>query len=198
MAEIILYRQRRRDKHGNSVLTSEIRRRTPTQAELKAMFHYCPETGAFTHLQSRGKAKAGNQAGNVNLNGYIETRVFNRLFPVHRLAWLYMTGALPEKPITVDHINGNRTDNRWANLRLADYWQQSWNTTAHKTCQSRLKGAWPCKTTGRWQSMLQDGKRRIWLGRFDTPEEAHQAWIKAAIELRGEEWMKRAMGLAHA
>jgi hypothetical protein len=40
--------------------------------------------------------------------------------------------------------------------------------------------------------MLQDGPRRIWLGRFDTAEEAHKAWIKAAMELRGSAWVERA------
>lgn len=171
-------------------------KRTPTQQELRELFHYDPNTGVFTHLQTRGKGKAGATAGKVNFNGYIEMRVLNRLFGAHRLAWLYMTGDLPILPFTVDHINGVRTDNRWSNLRIADYRQQSWNAPAHHHNKSGLKGAWPCKTTGRWVSMLQDGDRRIWLGRFDTAEEAHAAWIKAAAELRGGEWVQRA--IAHA
>jgi hypothetical protein len=157
------------------------------------MYLYDPETGTFTHLQNRGKGKKGAEAGKVNINGYVEMRVFNKLFGAHRLAFLYMTGTLPTLPSTVDHINGNRADNRWSNLRLANYEQQSWNAPAHHHNKSGLKGAWPCKTTGRWQSILTDGKRRIWLGRFDTADEAHRAWIKAATELRGEEWMNRAM-----
>lgn len=167
-------------------------RRVPTQAELKALFHFNPETGVFTHLQSRGKGKKGQPCGKVNFNGYVEMRVLNRLFGAHRLAVLYMTGAIPELPYTVDHINGCRADNRWANLRIASRQQQTWNSPAHHHNQSGLKGAWPCKTTGRWQSIIQDGDRRVWLGRFDTAEEAHQAWLKAAIELRGPEWIKRA------
>lgn len=186
------YRQRRRDKNGNVVFTSEIIRRIPTQDELKALYHYDPETGVFTHLQSRGKGKAGQPAGNINGYGYREMRVCNSLFQAHRLAFLYMTGTFPEKPLTVDHINGVRDDNRWCNLRLADARQQNWNSPADKDNQSGIKGAWPCKQTGRWVSMLQDGKTRIWLGRFDTAEEAHAAWIKAASELRGAEWVERA------
>ena len=102
-------------------------------------------------------------------------------------------GRVPSLPTMIDHINGDRADNRWGNLRLADYRQQVWNTPAHHHCKSQLKGAWPCKTTGRWQSLLQDGKERIWLGRFDTAEEAHAAWVRAAIERRGKEWMQRAI-----
>ena len=167
-------------------------KRTPTQAELKDLYSYDPETGGFTHLKSRGKGKAGAIAGKVNAYGYVEMRVLNKLFGAHRLAVLYMTGSIPELPLTVDHINGDRADNRWSNLRIADYRQQSWNAPAHHHNKSGLKGAWPCKSTGRWVSMLQDGSKRIWLGRFDTAQEAHEAWVKAAAELRGEEWVTRA------
>jgi hypothetical protein len=193
MADPILYRQRRRGKDGAIIMLSTIVRRVPTQDELKALYLYNPETGHFTHLKSRGKGRAGQTAGNVNANGYVEMRVMNRLFHAHRLAWLYMTGSFPEIPLTVDHINGVRTDNRWGNLRVANWNQQSWNAPAHHHNKSGLKGAWPCRQTGRWVSMLQDGKRRIWLGRFDTAEEAHRAWVKAATELRGEEWIRRAI-----
>ncbi len=167
-------------------------KRTPSQAELKELFHYDPETGVFTHLQSRGKGKKGQSVGKVNCHGYVEMRVLNKLFGAHRLAYLYMTGEIPVLPLMVDHINGIRSDNSWRNLRLADYRQQCWNTPVHHHNQSGLKGSWPCKTTGRWQSMIQDGDRRIWLGRFDTPEDAHKAWIRAATELRGAEWVHRA------
>lgn len=186
------YRQRRRDKNGNSVFASKIVRRIPTQDELKNLFHYDPKTGVFTHLQTRGKGRGGNPVGKINRYGYVEMRVFNRLFGAHQLAVLYMNGSIPQRPLTIDHINGDRKDNRWENLRVATHRQQVWNSPAHHDNQSGLKGAWPCKTTGRWQSMLQDGKRRIWLGRFDTAEDAHKAWIKAATELRGAEWVQRA------
>lgn len=187
------YRQRRRDKHGNIVFSSEIVRRIPTQQQLMELFHYDPITGVFTHLQSRGKGRAGGSVGKLSKLGYIEMRVMNRLFRAHQLAYLYMTGEMVEKPFSIDHINGIRSDNRWSNLRKATQTEQVWNTTARKKCQSGLKGAWPCKTTGRWQSILVDGPRRIWLGRFDTAQQAHEAWIRAARELRGDEWVQRAI-----
>lgn len=194
MAEDIVYRQRRRGKDGSTIFASEIVRRIPTQEELKALFHYCPETGVFTHKRTRGKGFKGHPAGGVNKYGYIEMRVFNRLLMAHRLAFLYMDGTFPDLPLTVDHINGARDDNRWCNLRIASRHEQVWNSGAHHHNQSGLKGAWPCKTTGRWQSLLTDGQRRVWLGRFDTAQEAHEAWIKAATDLRGGEWVKRAIG----
>lgn len=192
MANDSIYVQRRRDKSGNSKICSPIVRRTPSQSELKTLLRYEPETGLFYHLQSRGKGKAGSVAGSPSrVHGYVELRICNRLFPAHRLAWLYMTGELPERPITIDHINGDRKDNRWSNLRLATYHQQSWNTGAQHHNKSGLKGAWPCKATGKWQSMLEMDRKRIWLGRFDTAEEAHKAYLKAAEERRGAEWTRQ-------
>ena len=173
-------------------------KRIPTQDELKALMHYDPETGVFTHLQSRGKGRAGQTVGKVNVHGYVEMRVFNRLFGAHQLAFIYMTDRYPQRPMTVDHINGDKTDNRWCNLRIADYYGQSWNTGPHKTNKSGLKGAWPCKTTGRWISMLEMDRKRIWIGRFDTAEDAHKAWINTARNLRGDEWVQRAIGVADA
>ena len=191
MANPTLYQQRRRRKDGSIQLTSVIIRRLPTQSELLALFHYDPETGIFTHRQTRGKGKAGSVAGNINPHGYWEMRVFNKLFGAHRLAWLYMTGSLPEGRESIDHVNGVRTDNSWRNLRLATYENQSWNSPVLKTCKSGLKGAWPCKTTGRWQSIIQSNGKRIFLGRYDTADEAHAAWLRAAIQQRGAEWVER-------
>lgn len=178
------------------VLASEIVRRIPTQEELKAMYHYDPETGLFTHLMRRGKGQIGAIVGKRDVYGYIQMRVCNRLFKAHQLAHLYMTGEFVERPYSIDHINGVRDDNRWCNLRKATYHEQVWNTGAHHHNKSGLKGAWPCKTTGRWQSILTDGENKLWLGRFDTAEEAHRAWLKAATELRGEEWVRRATSVA--
>lgn len=188
-----VYQQRRRNKDGSTKLTSVIVRRIPTQQQLMDLLHYDPEAGVFTHKQTRGKGKEGEVAGGLNRYGYIDIRLMNRLFKAHQLAFLYMTGSFPEPPLTVDHINGCRTDNRWCNLRLATQQEQTWNRTAHKNNKSGLMGAWPCKTTGRWQSLLTDGKSRKWLGRFDTAQEAHEAWIKMATELRGAEWVERAL-----
>jgi hypothetical protein len=174
-------------------MARQLIKRTPTQAELKELFHYNPDTGVFIHLQSRGKGKKGHPVGKVNCHGYVEMRVLNKLFGAHRLAILYMTGEMPLLPLTVDHINGDRADNRFNNLRVADYRQQSWNSPVHHHNKSGLKGAWLCKQTGRWMSMLQDGSRRVWIGRFDTAEEAHKAWIDTATKLRGAEWVQRAV-----
>lgn len=156
------------------------------QAELLQRLTYDPETGVFRHRKTVGKGKAGEVAGSISAHGYVSIRLFNRLQQAHRLAWLYMTGDWPPVDRTIDHRNGVRNDNRWANLRLADEFQQAWNTPAYQNSQSQLKGAWPCKTTGRWQSIITIKGKRMWLGRFDTAREAADAFERAEAEHRGE------------
>jgi len=195
MADAVVYRQRRKGKDDKVRMVSEILRRTPSHEELRSRLSYDPNTGVFTNLVNLGKAKIGAVAGSVNPNGYWEIRVCNRLFPAHRLAWFYMTGELPPDGMTIDHVNGVRCDNRWCNLRLATYEEQAWNSIAQSDCKSGMKGAWLCKSTGRWQAIIGHKGKRKFLGRFDTAEEAHQAYIKAAIELRGIEWTERSIAL---
>lgn len=189
MADSIVYRQRRRNKNGDVYLASSITRKTPNQKELMDRLSYDPDTGMFTHLTNIGGGEIGRIAGGTARGGYWEIRIFNRLFGAHRLAWLYMTGELPSGRMSIDHVNGKRDDNRWANLRLATYEQQSWNSAVKSCCKSGLKGAWPCKSTGRWQSVIQTNGKRVFLGRFDTAQEAHEAWVLAATKARGSEWI---------
>jgi HNH endonuclease len=175
------YQQVRRGRPASVII-----RRDPTHAELLERLAYDPGTGIFRHRKSVGKGRAGEVAGSRNAEGYVAIRLFNRLQAAHRLAWLYMTGEWPPDGFTIDHKNGIRSDNRWQNLRLADDCQQNWNLPVLSTCQSGLRGAWPCATTGRWQSMIIVRGERIWLGRFDTAEQAAAAYAKAEAIHHGE------------
>lgn len=87
-----------------------------TQTRLKELLFYNPETGNFTWLvRSADRIKIGQTAGCLDkTNGYISIKVDKRRYTGHRLAYLYMTGEFPTE---IDHINRNRADNRWENLR---------------------------------------------------------------------------------
>ena len=151
-----------------------------TQDELKALLHYDPETGVFTWLEDRkGGAKEGDAAGGVTPLGYVRIGVNQGRYMAHRLAWLYMTGAWPVE--FIDHVNGVKTDNRWANIRAADKSLNAQNMRAGKrTSGTRLLGVSVHK--GRrlgYTANLQIGGKRHFLGSFSSPELAHAAYLDA-------------------
>jgi hypothetical protein len=99
-----------------------------TQAALKEKIHYDPETGIFRWLVNRTNGvKAGDLAATSRQNGYAVMCFANKTYKAHRLAWLYMTGEFP--PEYIDHINCEKSDNRWSNLRMASNSENQRNRT---------------------------------------------------------------------
>lgn len=154
-----------------------------TQARLKSLFDYDPESGIFTRLVSRNGAPAGaimNVAGSC---GYISMSVDGKTYKAHRLAWLYVYGQFPEG--IIDHIDGDGTNNRIKNLRLASLTQNKANEKIRRDNSSGFKGAKPHKA-GKWQARISVNGRRLSLGYYATPKEAHDAYMLAALKHFGE------------
>lgn len=82
-----------------------------SQNELKQSLRINPETGECLTL-------SGRPAGSLSWNGYRRVTVKGREYKVHRLVWLWVHGEHVPKDMTIDHINGNKTDNRISNLRV--------------------------------------------------------------------------------
>jgi hypothetical protein len=101
-----------------------------------------------------------------------------------RLAWFYTKGAWPER--WLDHINGDASDDRIANLREATPLQNKGNTKKPVTNTSGFKGVSYCKIKKKWRAMIKIEYRSKPLGYFESPEDAHQAYMKAAIKAWGE------------
>jgi hypothetical protein len=165
--------------------TSEV-----TAEMLRERMAYDPETGVFRLRRSQKRWKAGQVAGSLGKNGYVHIRVAGVLCLAHRLAWLYVNGVWPAEQ--VDHINGDRIDNRMANLRLATNQQNQRNSKLPRDNTSGFKGAFLVssrkhwKKGRRWKAAITVNSRSIHLGYFATPEEAHAAYCAAAEKHYGE------------
>ena len=140
-----------------------------TQNRLRELLFYDNNTGHFTWLKNRG-AGVGQIAGTVKTNGYIGIMVDRKLYFAHRLVWLYTYGVFPKQYI--DHINGDRADNRLANLREATHTQNMHNLKSAKiTSKTKMLGV--TQVNSRYRARIRYAGRYIHLGYFPTPEEAY-------------------------
>ena len=153
-----------------------------TQERLKELLHYDPKTGLFMRIEPLGFPTKDGYAGSVD-HGYRRIIVDGKRYLAHRLAWLYVYGEHPKGDI--DHINRTGLDNRIVNLRVVSANQNKWNAGAYAGNKFGMKGV--SKKGNRFRAQICDGHGYpIHLGTYDTPEEAHEAYLKKAKELRGD------------
>lgn len=155
-----------------------------TKDELMAVLNYDPETGVFTWRVKMSQKMPGSRAGNLQPHGYIKIRINRRHYYAHRLAWLYMSGEWPKEE--VDHINGDRSDNRWANLRAASRNENQCNVRLSVANTSGVRGVVWCKSTSRWRAQIKLRRKMFHVGRYDSIEEAAAAYADAARKLHGK------------
>lgn len=153
-----------------------------TQARLKEVLDYDPDTGIFTAKLTRGNCLAGRTVGCDNGGGYLKISIDNRVYFAHRLAWLFMTGEWPT--FEIDHINGVRTDNRWCNLRRTcrEHNVQNIGGPRSDNTSGYLGVCWNTRR-GKWVAQIKAFGKHHHLGYFPTPELAHAAYLKAKDEL---------------
>lgn len=152
-----------------------------TQERLHELVHYCPETGIFTHLQSKGRKKAGAIAGSLRLDGYVYIMIGGHRTFAHRFAWLYMNGEWPVADI--DHIDGNKSNNAFNNLRDVSRSVNAQNQK-HAKISSKLGLLGVSKLpSGNFYAKIVLNGNRNYLGVFSNPNDAHQAYLKAKRKL---------------
>lgn len=147
---------------------------------LRQVLRYEHETGDFYWIhRDTHKNKLGQYASIVRSHGYLNISIDSNYYYTHRLAWFYVHG---EWPNVIDHINGDKTDNRIDNLRSVDQRCNVQNVLkARKHNASRLLGAY--KTKYGFASTVVHNKKSIYLGHYKTAEEAHNVYLKAKREL---------------
>jgi hypothetical protein len=149
---------------------------------VKEFFYYAD--GSLYNRVNRSRAKKDCKASNLDTsNGYMRVTFKGKVYKEHRLIFLLHHGYLPE---FIDHINGIRSDNRIENLRGATRLQNNSNRLKRSNNTSGFKGVHLHKATGKFQARIGVGGVRVSLGLFNTAEEAHEAYKKAAIEVHGE------------
>jgi len=152
-----------------------------TQERLKELLHYDPDTGVFTWLVSKGRGKAGSEAGTLNKIGYRILGFDGKMHRAHRMAFLYMEGEIPKEEI--DHINRDKGDNRWSNLRHVSRSVNMRNRPLVSNNRSGVIGVCWSKSTGKWQVLIsiESGKQKH-LGVFEDFDEAVAVRKAAEVE----------------
>lgn len=140
---------------------------------------YYPELGIFTWNTGQ-KGRVGKRAGYLAPIGYREINIYGFKYYEHRLAFLWMIGRFPLD--MVDHVNQKKTDNRWENLRECSRAQNMSNRKAYSLLP---KGV--CRNGKRWFfARITVNKKTIYLGNFDCPKKANEAYKIAAKKYFGE------------
>lgn len=147
-----------------------------TQKHLKSLFVYNKNTGIFY--------KDGQPHGSTTVEGYIEIRISNHTYKAHRLAFLYVLGCWPKHQ--VDHINHIKNDNRWINLRECTQGENSRNQKKYKNNKSGYKGVSWNKNHNKWVAQITYKRKVTYLGAFNCPKDAAEAYNKKAKELFGD------------
>jgi hypothetical protein len=157
----------------------------PPIAELAELLEYEPETGVVTWKKNRSRtAKKGSPAGCISSCGYMQIMINRKKYMLHRIAWIMGTGSDPID-FEIDHVNGDKTDNRLSNLRKASRAENTWNQAKPKSNTSGYKGVSWNKKCEKWVAYIGVEWRRIHLGCFETKEAAHAAYSRAADQHHG-------------
>ena len=141
---------------------------------LRARFDYDPCTGIFTRQYASGRP-----TGRVTKQGYIHISIGHKDYFAHRLAWFYTHGEWPEG--IVDHIDRDKKNNAINNLRIVSKSQNAVNSKMLSTNTSGFKGVHKASGCNKWVAQIRTPETRIYLGLFDTPQEASEAYMKAAV-----------------
>lgn len=160
---------------------------------LKELFTYDAAIGQLVWQVKRnslgGKVKPGVIAGCIGHGGYRLVRIDGHLRHAHKWIWYWHTGVWLDRKTDIDHINGNRDDNRIENLRIATRAQNMWNQGLRGDNKTGYPGVLQKQGRTKWDARIIVNKKFYFLGAFDTFEEAVAA-RQAAEKLHHGEYRR--------
>ena len=148
-----------------------------TTDRVRQVLDYAPLTGIFTWKIAHKRIGRGQIAGSLDLHGYQKIGLDGKIYSAHRLAWLYIHGIFP--PQHLDHINGDRADNRLVNLRLCDRFLNQQNRSLSGSGATGYLGVSFNKNAQKFAAEIRYQGFRKHLGIFHTAFEAHEAYMAA-------------------
>lgn len=151
-----------------------------TQDIVQELFDYRDGNLYWRHKVNK-RHGISNPAGTVNSLGYRVVTINGKKIHAHRLVWLWHGLDLPEQ---IDHINGNRADNRIENLRAADCVTNAFNAKLKTDNTSGVKGVSWCNTYKKWIVQIYAFKKKV-SGRFASFEDAAAFARQKRAELHG-------------
>ena len=155
-----------------------------TKSHLDEVLFYDMETGIFYARRNGSKRKSGNPVGGVRGDGYLRINLTcngkSKNYPAHRLAWLHVYGYMPDS--IIDHINGNKLDNRIENLRISDCSKNAINTKRikHEGLYQDGIGASFHKARGMWRASIRRNGKCHHIGHFNEKDDALMAYMFAS------------------
>lgn len=142
-------------------------------------------TGRLLRKPIKGLAVKRNPFGGLSTKGYIYGMFQGGTYYAHRLVWVWCTGTDPN-PFEVDHIDRNRSNNCYLNLRLVRASEQARNTSTYRNNRLGVKGVRRVVGTQRYEARIRVNGVLIHLGCYSTIQDASAAYNSAAIEHFGD------------
>jgi histone acetyltransferase (RNA polymerase elongator complex component) len=145
------------------------------------LFSYDSKTGKIFQQQKRPNVKIGEIAGTITPKGYRYIQAKGRKYPAHHLVWYFETGSFPN--LFIDHIDGNKLNNHFSNLREVTTKQNNEHRGKQKNNSTGYKGVTFNKRLEKFIAQIQHNSKQLHIGTFDTALEASQAYEQKAKSL---------------
>lgn len=160
-----------------------------TTEQARELFDYC-DGALYWKFKTNKRHGIDLPAGTIDNRGYRTITLDGGKHGAHRLIWLWHGLELPKLPQMIDHINGDKQDNRLENLRVVKHAENGWNSKGSSLNKSGVRGVSWCNHYQRFVVQLYVRKKKI-QARFKTFEEAAIFATEKRKEMHGEYFSER-------